>query len=663
MGRRETMKKEAYIKSKNMIITPRSKDEVGVREMERATASEEYLHNASTNMNDLTLLENDKKMVTSIRQKHTNKELPDINRLSLSNSWGSESFQSYSRQSSIPSSSRSRPTSSATSYRTLKSSRKGMSPSMNGSTRSTSRRSRSTPSPMSSADLGECFSKVSLNSRASQATRSQCSEISAFLHPTKMKRKKDFEGVFYEKDRPFDQWMELSPTKYVFNHKLGIRYVARKKANKPKPKVDEKPYIWENELKIWMFEKQKENQNLMKRLRKSEIQRVQPKGQTPLLEEKYKDLVLRYEADMEEKNRREKATITIQKWLKGTAVRNTIKSLKRQVVLQHASSWRRFVKEYKDMIGRVKTRYGLEVSDTPFEFKQIQEFLNKKREYDAIFEELQTGGKLNRREMMLFFQKCGLHVTLEQLNAAFNKIFKGKGNKIEFVFVLDCSASVGKWNFKTQTLFLQGLIRTMFLSPEGVRAAVVPYNDDVYDVIDLGAYPEREQMANAIESKIRYTLGKTRTDLALKEMRRQLMISRPGAEMYGVVITDGQSNHPKLTALEASRAKKEGIHMFAVGVGRNVDEQELKSIATDNDSMFTIYDYNALPSIRTALTRTTCSGNTGVCHCEVPHSVMDAGRGLFKSEVMDVLLTIFPPDACNIPKELSLLTPTPDYYD
>lgn len=50
--------------------------------------------------------------------------------------------------------------------------------------------------------------------------------------------------------------------------------------------------------------------------------------------------------------------------------------------------------------------------------------------------------------------------------------------------------------------------------------------------------------------------------------------------------------------------------MFAIGVGKRVDHQELSDIASDpdDDYMFMVDDFNALSSITEMLAAKTCQG-------------------------------------------------------
>jgi hypothetical protein len=83
---------------------------------------------------------------------------------------------------------------------------------------------------------------------------------------------------------------------------------------------------------------------------------------------------------------------------------------------------------------------------------------------------------------------------------------------------------------------------------------------------------------------------------------------RPGVPKIGIVVTDGNSNNRQLTASEADKARKDGITMFAIGVGRGINDNELHAIATDPDSQYTFRadSFDALTSLKGSLSSKTC---------------------------------------------------------
>ena len=80
----------------------------------------------------------------------------------------------------------------------------------------------------------------------------------------------------------------------------------------------------------------------------------------------------------------------------------------------------------------------------------------------------------------------------------------------------------------------------------------------------------------------------------------------------GIVMTDGESRDPQDTAVQGQLAKDAGIFMFAIGIGLNINKNELGSIANEPaaDYVFTVTDFSALNSIKTKLSYKTCEGRS-----------------------------------------------------
>ena len=77
-----------------------------------------------------------------------------------------------------------------------------------------------------------------------------------------------------------------------------------------------------------------------------------------------------------------------------------------------------------------------------------------------------------------------------------------------------------------------------------------------------------------------------------------------------VVITDGKSRNMLRTLIEASRAKRNGVHLFAIGVGHAVNYRELSRMASQPSSeyFFQVAGYSALGSLKKILAVKTCQG-------------------------------------------------------
>jgi hypothetical protein len=77
-----------------------------------------------------------------------------------------------------------------------------------------------------------------------------------------------------------------------------------------------------------------------------------------------------------------------------------------------------------------------------------------------------------------------------------------------------------------------------------------------------------------------------------------------------VVVTDGQSMEPEHTVDAARTLKDSGVKVFAIGVGKSVDDKELTAIASQPTSTFKYHvsDYATLHYITNFLAN--CSGTS-----------------------------------------------------
>ncbi|KAF6037373.1 hypothetical protein EB796_004318 [Bugula neritina] len=92
----------------------------------------------------------------------------------------------------------------------------------------------------------------------------------------------------------------------------------------------------------------------------------------------------------------------------------------------------------------------------------------------------------------------------------------------DVVFLLDCSASIGSAVYDMQRGLIKDIIGHCDIAYDKVRVAIVPYNDDVFRVVDFDSYGSKDELLSELES-LTYELVKsygqiTRTDSALRCM-------------------------------------------------------------------------------------------------------------------------------------------------
>lgn len=111
---------------------------------------------------------------------------------------------------------------------------------------------------------------------------------------------------------------------------------------------------------------------------------------------------------------------------------------------------------------------------------------------------------------------------------------------------------------------------------------------------------------------IEYMGGNTRTGTAIKFATDRLFgLSErgpSGVSRIAVVLTDGKSQDEVLKAAE--EARKKGVILFAIGVGSETEDAELRDIANKPFStyVFSVEDYKAISRIIQVIRQKLCEG-------------------------------------------------------
>ena len=181
----------------------------------------------------------------------------------------------------------------------------------------------------------------------------------------------------------------------------------------------------------------------------------------------------------------------------------------------------------------------------------------------------------------------------------------------DIVFLLDSSVSVGTTNFEKQINFVADFAGTFDIASNAVRVGVVTFASVANNEFNLNTFKSRGETINAINN-IEYIFGGTRTDLALKyAVENSFSIwagDRPDVPNILIVITDGKSNEPELTRQEADILHQLGVKVFAIGIGTGVDDTELGHIASAEQYVFKIENFDAFETLKEELQNSACNG-------------------------------------------------------
>ncbi|XP_028930053.1 collagen alpha-1(XXI) chain isoform X1 [Ornithorhynchus anatinus] len=191
----------------------------------------------------------------------------------------------------------------------------------------------------------------------------------------------------------------------------------------------------------------------------------------------------------------------------------------------------------------------------------------------------------------------------------------------DLVFILDGSYSVGPENFEIVKKWLVNITKNFDIGPKFIQVGVVQYSDYPVLEIPLGSHDSLENLIQAMES-IQYLGGNTRTGKAIQFALDHLFAkSQRFLTKIAVVLTDGKSQDEVKDAAEAARDSK--ITMFAIGVGSETEDAELRAIANKPSYTYVFYveDYIAISKIREVIKQKLCEES--VCPTRIPVAARD----------------------------------------
>ncbi|XP_052276838.1 collagen alpha-1(XIV) chain-like isoform X2 [Dreissena polymorpha] len=175
-------------------------------------------------------------------------------------------------------------------------------------------------------------------------------------------------------------------------------------------------------------------------------------------------------------------------------------------------------------------------------------------------------------------------------------------------FILDSSGSEGSGNFHQQLEFVKMVVNEFSIEGSSkTRICVVTFSTTSLGEIHLNSFNDKTALLQNI-MKIPYRDGETMTNLGINHGFSELTNPpRQGANKVMILLTDGRSTEPDLTRQSASAVQRAGVDVFAIGIGPNVDSQELRFIATAPDHVFEVDRFHDLASIHQEVVNKICA--------------------------------------------------------
>uniref|UniRef100_A0A7N5P931 Matrilin-2 n=1 Tax=Ailuropoda melanoleuca TaxID=9646 RepID=A0A7N5P931_AILME len=182
---------------------------------------------------------------------------------------------------------------------------------------------------------------------------------------------------------------------------------------------------------------------------------------------------------------------------------------------------------------------------------------------------------------------------------------------VDLVFVIDGSKSLGEENFEIVKQFVTGIIDSLAVSPKAARVGLLQYSTQVRTEFTLRNFNSAKDMKKAV-AHMKYMGKGSMTGLALKHMFERSFTQVEGARplstrvpRVAIVFTDGRAQDD--VSEWASKAQANGITMYAVGVGKAIEEelQEIASEPTDKH-LFYAEDFSTMGEISEKLKKGIC---------------------------------------------------------
>ncbi|KAG9336860.1 hypothetical protein JZ751_003208 [Albula glossodonta] len=181
--------------------------------------------------------------------------------------------------------------------------------------------------------------------------------------------------------------------------------------------------------------------------------------------------------------------------------------------------------------------------------------------------------------------------------------------------------SISPQNFGLVKQFVNRIVDSLQIGSQTTRVGLVQYSSTVRTEFALRQHTTKEAIKEAVNA-VQYMAGGSMTGLALRHLLERSFTEAEGARppaanvpRIAIVFTDGQSQD--YISDHTRRLKKQGVEMFAVGVGK-ASEWELREIASGQrkDHYFYSPDFSALKSIAQTISGRLCPGksrNRGLC--------------------------------------------------
>jgi len=184
----------------------------------------------------------------------------------------------------------------------------------------------------------------------------------------------------------------------------------------------------------------------------------------------------------------------------------------------------------------------------------------------------------------------------------------------DLIFLLDASQSEGAPHFQEQLTFVAGVVNGLDIGPDKIQIGLSTFETIEHKQFYLNDFYDKQAIMDQIVQTPYFGGPFTMTSEALKDARELMLLPANGrrldAQAVVVVMTDGGTQQHGYTLYQADMLKQTGALVVTVGIGSDVDQAELTSIASGPEYQFNTtfgHFYELYQDI--VKTTTTCHGN------------------------------------------------------
>ncbi len=183
----------------------------------------------------------------------------------------------------------------------------------------------------------------------------------------------------------------------------------------------------------------------------------------------------------------------------------------------------------------------------------------------------------------------------------------------DIVLIVDSSGSINEVteNWPTVVQFLQRFVRARNISPVQTQIGLVQFSNNAFTIFKLDTYSNQNDVLRAING-MRFIGGRTNLAEALDLARTDVFEQRGNrleAKDIAIVITDGIPNErirDTIPAADRLKASGQGVTIVSVGVTNQIDENQLRAIASSPSDVILTPSFDTLNNEIDALTARAC---------------------------------------------------------